>query len=114
MNKPNTINNIEFPAKDIPSIKDFYSKVFGWTFTDYGPTYTEFNDGNMVGGFTKDSKSGKNGPLVIIYTDDLENKQKEVEEGGGKISQEIFSFPGGRRFHFKDIEGNELAVWSDK
>lgn len=112
-NKHNTINNIEFPAENLAQIEEFYSKVFGWKFKYWGENYLEFDDGNMIGGFSKDSENGKNGPLIIIYSEDLEKTQKLVEENGGLISTPTFEFPGGRRFHFKDIEDNEIAVWSE-
>ena len=110
----NTINNIEFPAKDLEKLERFYSTVFGWKFTSFGDDYIEFNDGWMTGGFNKNLERKSDGPLVIIYSDNLEKKLEDILTAGGKISNEIISFPGGRRFQFTDVEGNELAVWSDK
>jgi uncharacterized protein len=107
------IDYIEFPAKDIVKTKTFYEKVFGWKFTDYGPGYTSFEDGRLVGGFTSDGQVADGGPLVIIYRHDLTAAETKVRDAGGKISKEAFAFPGGRRFHFKDPSGNELAVWSE-
>jgi len=81
----------------------------------YGPEYLAFNDGNMDGGFFRAdlaSKSSEGAALVILYSDALEETQSKVEKHGGKILQDIFSFPGGRRFHFADPNGNELAVWT--
>lgn len=104
------IDYIEFPATGIDATKKFYADVFGWKFTDYGPDYTSFEDGRIAGGFTKDKKQ----TLVVIYADDLEGMEKRVAAAGMKIVKLIFSFPGGRRFHFTDPSGNELAVWSDK
>src|SRR5581483_2864270 len=95
------IDYIEFPATDIPRTKDFYSGVFGWKFEDYGPDYTSFADGRIAGGFwTAPVTVG--GPLVIIYAADLEAMLAAVESAGGTIVKPTFSFPGGRRFHFKD------------
>ena len=108
------IDYIEFSASDIPATKAFYSAVFGWTFTDYGPDYTSFDDGQMGGGFARAPSSVAGGPLVILYSSALEKSQAAVTEKGGRISKPIFAFPGGRRFHFLDPNGNELAVWSDK
>lgn len=108
----NTINYVEFLAPDLEVIKNFYTKAFGWTFTDYGPDYTAFNDGVMDGGFERGSPSGEGGPLVILFSDNLEASLETVAKSGGSITKEIFSFPGGRRFQFKDPAGNELAVWS--
>ncbi len=108
------INYIEFYAKDLNEIKQFYSKAFGWDFTDYGPTYTAFANSGLDGGFEKTDEEIVNGALVVLYHENLEEIQAQIIESGGKISVEVFSFPGGRRFHFTDPSGNELAVWSDK
>ena len=113
------IDYIEFPATDIEATKRFYQQVFGWKFQDYGPDYTSFLDGRLAGGFNKDAhptspSGGKtNGPLIVIYAASLEEVYAEVKPAGGKIVKEIFGFPGGRRFHFTDPNGNELAVWSE-
>jgi predicted enzyme related to lactoylglutathione lyase len=107
------IDYIEFPALDAGRSKEFYSTVFGWKFEDYGPDYTSFHDGRLAGGFTADPAERPAKPLVVIYAADLERAQQAVERGGGKITRAIFSFPGGRRFHFSDPGGNELAVWSE-
>ncbi|MBR9922059.1 MAG: VOC family protein [Bacteroidetes bacterium] len=110
----NQINYVEFKAADLEAIKAFYSQTFGWEFTDYGPTYTAFAESGLEGGFEKSDEAIVNGALVILYHDALEAVQKAVETNGGIISKPIFSFPGGRRFHFLDPAGNELAIWSDK
>jgi len=106
------IDNIEFNVTDIERAKKFYGAAFGWSFTDFGPEYCEFNDGRLTGGFTTLGPVKTGGPLVILYADDLEATQKRLEDLGAKITHAIFSFPGGRRFHFQDPEGYELAVWS--
>ena len=109
------IDYVEFGAADIEATKRFYSGVFGWEFTDYGPDYTSFADGRLNGGFAKVQEAPRQGgPLVVIYASDLEGMLASVKGAGGKITKQIFSFPGGRRFQFKDPNGNELAVWSDK
>ena len=105
---------IEFPATDIPKTKAFYTKVFGWKFTDYGPDYTSFEDGRLSGGFRKEIAVAPGGPLVVLYASDLAGMESKVRAAGGKIVKDAFSFPGGRRFHFADPSGNELAVWSEK
>ncbi|NKI32944.1 VOC family protein [Croceivirga thetidis] len=110
----NHINYVEFKAKDLETVKTFYTKCFGWVFTDYGPDYCAFAESGLEGGFERSNETIVNGALVIIYHSKLEHIQKTVSEQGGTISKDIFSFPGGRRFHFKDPAGNELAVWSDK
>lgn len=110
----NHINYIELKAKDLEKIKQFYHQCFGWIFTDYGPTYVAFSDSGLEGGFEQADDPIVNGVLVILYHNRLENIQDIIADAGGLITKEIFSFPGGRRFHFKDPAGNELAVWSDK
>lgn len=111
------IDYVEFDVSDIARARDFYGKAFGWSFTDYGPEYCSFDDGRLSGGFAVRGGGGAanaGGPLVILFADDLEGTQRKVESAGGTIVKPIFSFPGGRRFHFTDPDGYELAVWSDK
>lgn len=108
------IDYIEFPAKDIVKTKSFYTSVFGWKFTDYGPEYTSFEDGRIAGGFSKRENVTAGGALVVIYSVDLAAAEAAVKAAGGTVVKAIHSFPGGRRFHFTDPSGNELAVWSDK
>ena len=108
-----TINYIELNVSTIDRAKAFYGSAFGWTFTDYGPHYTEFFDGNMKGGFDASGIVTTGGPLVVIYGDDLAATQRRVEEAGGKIVKPKFEFPGGQRFQFTDPDGNELAVWCE-
>ena len=112
--KDNHINYIELKGKDLEKIKEFYTASFGWTFTDYGPTYVAFSDSGLLGGFEKTESEILNGALIILYHKDLEVIKNKIIEAGGKITKDIFSFPGGRRFHFSDPSDNELAVWSDK
>ncbi|MDF2812366.1 MAG: Bleomycin resistance protein [Microvirga sp.] len=106
------IDNIEFNVADIARSKEFYGKAFGWRFTDYGPTYCEFTDGRLTGGLTTGGPVRPGGPLVILYADDLAETQARLEALGAKIVTPVFGFPGGRRFHFADPDGYELAVWS--
>jgi predicted enzyme related to lactoylglutathione lyase len=107
------IDYIEFHATDIAATKTFFTGVFGWRFTDYGPDYTSFEDGRIAGGFARAESVKPTGPLVVIYSSGLEAMEAKVKAAGGAIVKEIFSFPGGRRFHFTDPSGNELSVWSD-
>jgi len=109
----NQIDYIELPVLDLPKTKAFYAAVFGWKFEDYGPDYTSFSDGRLSGGFNKEAPLPVKGILVVIYSSDLEGAESKVKAAGATISKEIFSFPGGRRFHFIDPSGNELAVWSE-
>lgn len=109
------IDNIEFAVSDIARSKEFYGTIFNWQFTDYGARYCEFTDGRLCGGLTTLSEvKSSGGPLVVFYTEDLEGTQKRLEAMGTPIVVPVFSFPGGRRFHFTDPDGYELAVWSDR
>ena len=117
MTRNHKIDYIELPARNFDAVQNFYEQAFGWTFTDYGPEYRAFHDGDREGGFYRadlQSTVSAGSALVILFADDLEATRKDVVDSGGKISQEIISFPGGRRFQFTDPNGNELAVWSDK
>ena len=105
------IDYVEFNVASIATAKAFYGKAFGWTFQDYGPDYCEFRDGRLTGGFAH-GEPHPGGALIVIQSEDLEASQAAVEAAGGRISQPIFAFPGGRRFHFLDRDGYELAVWS--
>lgn len=107
------INYIEFNVANITRSKDFYGKAFGWTFTDYGPDYCEFSDGHMKGGFDASGTAKPGGPLVILYGADLMDTHDRIIAAGGKIVRPVFQFPGGKRFHFNDPDGYELAVWSE-
>ena len=116
MNQHEKINYVEFPARDIEATKAFFTKAFGWSFEDFGPDYTAFSDQGLDGGFFKSelSSSTENGSvLILFYSQELEVTQAKIEGAGGEIIKPIFSFPGGRRFHFTDPSGNEYAVWTD-
>jgi len=111
------INYVEFPAKNMAGTQSFFSKVFNWRFTDYGPEYTAFSNEGLDGGFFQSDNhtSTQNGSaLIIFYSHDLETTLSKIEPAGGSIIKPIFPFPGGRRFHFTDPSENEFAVWSDK
>jgi uncharacterized protein len=107
------IDYIELAVTDVAAAKQFYVEAFGWAFTDYGPDYTSFEDGRLAGGLTKAGVVGKGGALIVVYARDLEGMEARVRRAGGTIVKPIFAFPGGRRFHFTDPSGNELAVWSE-
>jgi uncharacterized protein len=108
------VDYIEFGATDLGRTKEFYVKVFGWRFQDYGPDYTSFQDGRLSGGFTNDAPVRPANPLVVIYALELDAIEANIKQAGGKIVRKTYAFPGGRRFHFTDPSGNELAVWTDK
>jgi predicted enzyme related to lactoylglutathione lyase len=107
------IDYIEFCVKDVGEAKRFYGELFGWKFQDWGPEYVSFTDGRLEGGFRGGQEGRPGGTLAILYTARLEAMQEQVQAAGGTVVRPIFSFPGGRRFHFTDPSGNELAVWSD-
>ena len=116
MNLHEKINYVELPAKDLEATKAFFQSVFGWSFVDYGPEYTSFSDQGIDGGFFQSdlaSSSEKGAALVILYSNQLEATLANVEKAGGSIIKPIYSFPGGRRFHFTEPSGNEFAVWSE-
>ncbi|WP_117880704.1 VOC family protein [Aureibaculum luteum] len=113
-NKSNHINYIEFRAYNLEEIKDFYSDAFGWSFIDYGTTYTAFSESGLDGGFEFTIDEIVNGALVVLFHQNLSDIKTKIIVCGGRITKDIFSFPGGKRFQFLDPSGNELAVWSDK
>lgn len=108
------IDYVELPVLDVAASKRFYGAAFGWKFQDWGDEYAAFEDGRLTGGFRKEERVTAGGPLVILYSRELEATRAAVVAAGGTIVKEIFPFPGGRRFHFADPSGHELAVWSDR
>jgi predicted enzyme related to lactoylglutathione lyase len=113
MREDGKIDYIEFPGADLPATKGFYEQAFGWTFTDYGPSYAAFDNGGVDGGINAYPEDRAAAPLVILFTTDLEAMEAKVKAAGGTITRPIFDFPGGRRFHFRDPSGNELGVFSE-
>jgi predicted enzyme related to lactoylglutathione lyase len=113
---PNTIDYIEMPSKDLAATKNFFTQLFGWSFQDYGPDYCAFDDGRTTGGFFASEKTGNvaaGAPLIVFHHPELEKMSSEVARLGGKITREIFEFPGGRRFHFEAPGGGEFAIWGE-
>ncbi|HRP34902.1 MAG TPA: VOC family protein [Gammaproteobacteria bacterium] len=110
------IDYIEFGVTDMAVSQRFYAAAFDWEFTDYGPEYAGIRkrQGGEAGGLRLQAEVAPGGPLVILYSENLEQTLARVSAAGGRITQEIFEFPGGRRFQFRDPSGNELAVWSDR
>lgn len=107
------IDYVEIAVTDLEAAKAFYSSAFGWTLVDYGPEYAGIQgDGKEQGGLRSDTEVRAGGPLVVLYSDDLEATAEAVTAAGGAIVAPIYAFPGGRRFHFADPAGNELGVWS--
>ena len=114
--KENCIDFIEFPANDIEGLaqsKRFFSEVFGWSYQDWGDDYSDTSGSGLGSGLNADPDHRPSMPLIVIYSSNLEDTRANVVAAGGKITRDIFSFPGGQRFHFKDPSGNELAAWSD-
>lgn len=103
---------IEIPATALAAAKKFYGEVFGWTFQDWGDDYADIQGAGLSGGLRKvDAAPARGGTLAIIYSDDLPASEAAVTRAGGTIT-ERHEFPGGRRFHFVDPSGAELAVWT--
>lgn len=121
MKRDGAIDYVELATRDMAATQRFYQEVFGWRFVDYGPDYASFERAGLDGGFDASAEArarlpesgGPVGPLVVLYAADLEAVEQKVRGAGGVITQPIFSFPGGRRFHFRDPGGAELAVWSE-
>lgn len=114
MKRTGKLDYLEMPAAHgtLDSVKAFYSAAFGWSFTDYGPTYAAFDEG-LDGGFDAMPEGSQPKPLPVLYSEALEETLATVEGSGGRVVKPIFAFPGGRRFHFLDPAGNELAVWGE-
>lgn len=116
MNVHEKLNYVEFPSSDLQATKAFFENAFGWSFVDYGPEYTAFSGQGLDGGFFKASmcsNTSNGAALLVFYSADLENTLSKVTKAGGTIVKPVYSFPGGRRFHFSEPSGNEFAVWSD-
>ena len=116
MNTHEKINYVEFPSSDLSLTKSFFESVFSWSFQDFGSEYSAFADEGIDGGFFKSdlrSRSENGSALIVFYSSNLEGTKDKVEAAGGEVVKEIYSFPGGRRFHFLEPCGNEFAVWSD-
>ena len=111
MREDGKLDYLELPGGDLPASKAFYGAAFGWKFIDYGPEYAAFDEG-LDGGFDAQADAVRT-PLPVLFATDLEAMLARVEAAGGTIVEPIFAFPGGRRFHFRDPAGNELAVWSE-
>ncbi|MCU7929583.1 MAG: VOC family protein [Candidatus Thiodiazotropha sp. (ex Codakia rugifera)] len=116
MKEHEKINYIELPAKNLDLAKAFFSRVFDWSFIDYGLDYVAFSNAGLDGGFYQADltvSTERGSALVVFYSKELEKTEQKIVEANGAIVKSIYSFPGGRRFHFSDPNGNEYAVWSD-
>ncbi|VBB45259.1 Glyoxalase/bleomycin resistance protein/dioxygenase [uncultured Paludibacter sp.] len=117
MKKDFTIDLIELPStsiEDLEKTKNFMSSVFGWQYTAWGEDYADSTSSGTAHAFNAEAEHKPTMPMIVIYANDLEKTKAEVENQGGIIVKDTFSFPGGRRFHFIEPSGNLLAVWSDK
>ncbi len=115
MTTENRIDYVEIPVTDIKKARAFFESMFGWSFQEWGDDYLSFNDGRLDGGLRRSAEPSPAGSvLIVFYSENLERDLEKVKQLGATISEEIFSFPGGRRFHFIDPVGTELAIWSDK
>ena len=115
--KHEKINYVEYPSRDLQATKQFFQRAFGWTFENYGPDYAAFSDQGLDGGFftaNVSARTATGSALIVFYSADLEKTMDKVSAAGGDVIKPIYAFPGGRRFHFEDPSGYELAVWSDK
>ncbi|MBT8109393.1 MAG: VOC family protein [Gammaproteobacteria bacterium] len=114
MRANNRIDYVEIPVTDLEATREFFSSLFGWSFQEWGDEYMSFNDGRLDGGFRhSEEPAPSTGVLLVFFSDDLERDVERVKDLGGTISQDIFSFPGGRRFHFVDPVGTEYAMWAE-
>ncbi|MFD4403874.1 VOC family protein [Nocardia sp. NPDC058499] len=111
------IDYIELTVTDMDAARSFYQSAFGWEFNDYGPQYTGIRrfDGSEgeAGGLAAGAEVRTGGPLVLLYSNDLDTSLRAVGAAGGTVTEGPFDFPGGRRFHFTDPSGNQLGVWSE-
>jgi uncharacterized protein len=115
MSRHHAIDYIELGVRDLATAKAFYAAVFGWTFNDYGPDYAGIvapSGEGEVGGLNPQREPGRDGPLVLLFSDDLDATARAIAEAGGSIAEGPYEFPGGRRLHFLDPGGNELGVWA--
>lgn len=115
MTKNNHIDLIEFPvtsAQSLVQTRTFFADTFGWKYTEWGETYSDTTDSGTSSGVNGDKSSSM--PLTVIYSDNLDATKATVIKNGGKIIMDTYDFPGGKRFHFAEPSGNELAVWSDQ
>jgi predicted enzyme related to lactoylglutathione lyase len=105
------ISYVELPVKNVAGVRDFYAQAFGWGFTDFGPEYSATTGGDVDLGLNGSTDHAIAQLLPIIEVEDLEAALASVTAAGGTITVPIFAFPGGRRFHFRDPDGNELGAF---
>ena len=111
MSEPYKFDYLEFPSTDAAATRRFLERAFGWHFTSYGPAYEGIDDAGIDAGIQADPAEATAAPLAIVRAEDLEQAEQAVLAAGGTITRPAFDFPGGRRFHFREPGGTELAVW---
>ena len=113
MRAENRVDYVEIPVTDLGKARVFFEALFGWSFQDWGEDYMSFNDGRLDGGFRRSTEPAPaTGVLVVFFSEDLDRDFDRVQELGATISEPVFPFPGGRRFHFVDPTGTEYAIWA--
>jgi predicted enzyme related to lactoylglutathione lyase len=105
------IDYLEFPSEDGLKTRRFFEEAFDWSFISYGPNYHAIVAAGIDAGIQSDAREVTAAPLAVVRTTDLEAAQRAVELAGGVVVRPAFDFPGGRRFHFREPGGNEMAVW---
>lgn len=105
-----TIDYVEFTSPNLEKSQAFFSQTFGWEYVDYGPDYKDIQGAGLGGGI---ERGDLRAPLIVLKADDLDAMLEEVRAAGAEITKEIFDFPGGRRFQFKEPGGTEMAVWKE-
>ena len=106
-----TIDYVEFSSPELEATQSFFAKAFGWSFVEYGPNYRDIQNAGLGGGVGRNDFGS---PLIVLKADDLEGALVAIKAAGAEITKEIFEFPGGRRFEFKEPGGNAMAVWKEE
>ncbi|HTE41352.1 MAG TPA: VOC family protein [Steroidobacteraceae bacterium] len=117
VHRNNSIDYLELTAADAAQLavtQQFYSSAFGWKYKEWAPEYADTQDSGITSGLSAHEGDRLKTPLPVIYVNELEDARTKIVASGGKIQKDIYAFPGGRRFHFVDPAGNQLAVWSEK
>ena len=105
------IDYVEFSSPELEATQSFFAKAFGWSFVEYGPNYRDIQHAGFGGGVERNELRS---PLIVLKADDLEEALVAIKAAGAEITKEIFEFPGGRRFEFKEPGGNAMAVWNEE
>lgn len=106
------ITYIEIPSRNLAASKTFFQQVFGWMYKDLNSEYCYITNAGTPCAFYRSTKITQSGVLLVLQVPHLETAQANVIAAGGQIIKPIFNLPGGQRFHFVDVSGNELGVWA--